>query len=157
MRTALDLVQTWYSATLARDRATLRGLLHQDVEFIVADGYPSGGRYVGPSAVFDDFFPKSFRAWRVLVPEVDEIFAVSGEAVTVRGRYVGRTKATDTPFDVPFAHLWKARDGKLVWLQQYLDTAVLRDAVEGRARAGRTEGLGEPVTRIGGAAKTGDE
>jgi ketosteroid isomerase-like protein len=52
--------------------------------------------------------------------------------VVVRGRYVGRTKATDTPFDVAFAHLWRARGGKLVWLQQYIDTAVLRDAIDGR-------------------------
>jgi uncharacterized protein len=127
-------VKGWYDAISARDWTTLRQLVDPEMEFVVADGFPAGGRYVGPTAIFDTFFPASFDSWRAIAPEIDEIFAVSAGKVVVRGRYVGRTKVTDTPFDVPFAHLWKARDGKLVWLQQYIDTAVLRDAIEGRSR-----------------------
>ena len=131
MSDALAPVQAWYAAVSARDWDALRALVDSDMEFVVADGFPAGGRYVGPSAIFDDFFPASFAAWSTITPTVDEIFAATGETVVVRGRYVGRTKVTDTPFDVPFAHLWRARDGKLVWLQQYIDTAVLRDAIAG--------------------------
>ncbi|WIX98292.1 nuclear transport factor 2 family protein [Amycolatopsis mongoliensis] len=130
---ALTAVKAWYSAISERDWTTLRSLVDPEMEFVVADGFPAGGRYVGPEQIFDTFFPASFASWSAILPEVDEIFAVAGENVVVRGRYVGRTKVTDTPFDVPFAHLWRARDGKLVGLRQYIDTAVLRDAIEGRA------------------------
>jgi uncharacterized protein len=132
MTDARKPVQTWYDAISARDWGTLRDLVDPEMEFVVADGFPAGGRYVGPAAIFDDFFPASFASWSSIKPEVDEIFAATDEAVVVRGRYVGRTSATDTPFDVPFAHLWRARDGKLVFLQQYIDTAVIRDAIAGR-------------------------
>lgn len=132
MSDALAPVNAWYEAITAKDWDTLRDLVDPQMEFVVADGFPAGGRYVGPSAIFDDFFPTSFASWSSIRPEIDEIFAATGETVVVRGRYVGRTKATDNPFDVPFAHLWRARGGKLVWLQQYIDTAVLRDAIGGR-------------------------
>ena len=132
MTDALTPVQAWYDAISARDWDTLRALVDPEIEFVVAVGFPAGGRYVGPSAIFDDFFPASFASWSAMRPEIDEIFAATEEVVVVRGRYVGRTRVTDTPFDVPFAHLWRARGGKLVWLQQYMDTAVLRDAVDGR-------------------------
>ncbi|ODU05465.1 MAG: hypothetical protein ABS81_07540 [Pseudonocardia sp. SCN 72-86] len=132
---ALAPVLAWYDAISARDWDTLRALVHPQMEFVVATGFPAGGRYVGPEAIFDDFFVRSFAAWNAITPAVDEIFAATGDVVVVRGRYVGRTKETDTPFDVPFAHLWRARDGRLTWLQQYIDTAVIQDAIAGREPA----------------------
>lgn len=133
MTPSLQTVRQWYAASQARDSATLRELAHPRIEFVVADGYPAGGRYVGPGAVFDEFFPRSFTNLARIAAVPEEFFAVDGERVVVRGHYVGRTRATDTPFEVPFAHLWRARDGKLVWMQQYTDTALLRDAIEGRS------------------------
>jgi len=76
---ALTPVRAWYGAITRRDWDTLRALVDPQMEFVVADGFPAGGRYLGP-----------------------------------------------------FAHPRPARDGKLTWLQQYIDTAVLRDAIEGR-------------------------
>jgi ketosteroid isomerase-like protein len=143
---ALAPVQAWYDAISERDWETLRAIVDPDIEFIVADGFPAGGRYIGPAAVFDDFFPASFTAWTVLKPAVDEIFAVDDAKVVVRGRYVGQTKETGTPFDVPFAHLWRTRDGKLTWLQQYIDTALIRDAIAGiPAGSGAAELPGRPA------------
>jgi ketosteroid isomerase-like protein len=129
---ALILVKAWYEAISVGDWATLRGLVDPEMEFVVADGFPAGGRYVGPSAIFDAFFPSSASAWNTLAIDIDEIFAVTEDRVVVRGRYIGRTKVTDTAFDVPFAHLWRARGGKLFRSQQYTDTAVLRDALDGK-------------------------
>ena len=50
----------------------------------------------------------------------------------MRGRCIGLTMTTDTPFRVPFAHLWRVCGGRLAWMQQYIDTAAPRDAIEGR-------------------------
>ena len=131
MSGALGPVKAWYEAIAVPDWDTLRGLVDPRMEFIVADGFPAGGRYVGPEAIFDEFFPASFAVWSSIRPEIDDFYSVAEHEVGVRGRYVGRTRTTHTAFDVPFAHLWRARGGKLTWLQQYIDTAVLRDAIDG--------------------------
>ena len=134
MSTAVETVEKWYRFIAERDFDSLRELCDPDIEFIVADGFPSGGRWVGRDTVFDDFFPQSFNSWKRLVPEVDEIFAADGDAVAVRGRYVGSTRETGTPFDVPYVHLWRVRDERLIWLQQYVDTAVIQAAIAGKTR-----------------------
>lgn len=138
MSDVLGPVRAWYEAIAALDWGTLRGLVDPQMEFVAAAGFPAGGRYIGPEAIFDEFFPASFASWDTLTPEVDEYFAVDGEQVVVRGRYVGRTRVTATAFDVPFAHLWRVHDGNLTWLQQYIDTAVLRDAIKGHPTATTT-------------------
>lgn len=127
--TATGLVDQWYVGVETRDWDLLRSIVHPEIEFIVADGFPAGGRYVGRGAVFDDFFPASFASWESFRPVVDEIFAADDSRATVRGRYVGRAAATGKDFDVPFAHLWRSRSGQLTWLQQYIDTALIRDAL----------------------------
>jgi len=128
-----DLVAKWYVAISSRDWDTLRAITDPAIDFTVADGFPAGGKYQGKDAVFDDFFPRSFQEWSQFTTEVDEIIeAQEHNVVTVRGRYVGRTLRTNTSFDVPFAHIWRVGEGhQLIWLQQYADTAVMRDAILG--------------------------
>jgi uncharacterized protein len=123
------LVDRWYAAVAARDWSTLRELVHPRIEFIVAEGFPAGGRYCGRDAVFEEFFPASFRSWSAFAPVVDEVFSCDDAHATIRGRYVGTAAATGRAFDVPFAHLWRGRDGQLTWLQQYIDTALLDRAL----------------------------
>jgi len=129
----VDVVTRWYEAIAERRLDTLRDLADPQIEFIVPDAFPSGGRYVGHQSVFDGFFRESAKTWSELTPCVDEV--IDGDsAVVVRGRYVGRTAVTDIAFDVPFAHVWRVASGKLVFMQQYVDTALLRDCIEGRLR-----------------------
>ncbi len=131
MSPSTELVSQWYVAISGRDWDTLRAITDPDIDFRVADGFPAGGHYVGRSAVFDDFFPRCFREWSQFVTAVDEVIEADS-AVTVRGRYVGRTQRTNTPFEVPFAHIWRVSDDhQLRWLQQYADTSAIRDAIAG--------------------------
>ena len=130
-----DPVRQWYTAITAKDWATLRAIVAPDIEFVVAEGFPAGGRYIGPEAVFDDFFPRSFQAWSAIRPEVDQ-FSDAGDLVVAEGRYVGETRETGTPFDVPFAHIWRIRDGLIASLHQYIDTALIRDAIAGSLATG---------------------
>ena len=137
MSTPVETAEKWYRFIAERDMESLRALCDPDIEFIIADGFPAGGRWVGRDTVFDEFFPESFRAWKWLVPEVDEIFASEGDAVTVRGRYVGVTRETGTDFNVPYAHLWRVKGDRLCWLQQYVDTALLNQGIAGETAQAR--------------------
>lgn len=57
-----------------------------------------------------------------------ERFVDGGDTVVVEGRYRGKMKATGTPVDAQFAHVWQLRDGKVVRFQQYTDTKQWADA-----------------------------
>jgi ketosteroid isomerase-like protein len=120
----------WYSLMAARDWTGLRSLVHPDIEFTVARGFPAGGRYRGANAVFEQYFPAASESWESLTPVIDEVIP-AGECTVVLGRYVGVTRATGTSFDVEFAHLWRSDGERLTNLRQYVDTAVFRDRVSG--------------------------
>ena len=129
MGSAAETVQKWYRLSAEGDVAGLKELAHPDIEFIVADGYPSGGRWVGRDVVFGEFFPKSSVHWKTWAAKVEEVFAAENGCVTVRGRYVGSTKDPEIELDVPFAHLWRVEGDQLVWMQSFTDTAILQGAI----------------------------
>jgi len=122
----------WYELMAVHDWQGLRALTHPDIDFIVAEGFPNGGHYLGADAVFDDYFPTASTAWERLVPVTDQVIP-AGEHTIVLGRYVGVTRETQTPFDVAFAHVWRSDGAQLTELKQFIDTAIFRDRVAGIA------------------------
>jgi ketosteroid isomerase-like protein len=89
--------------------------------------YADGNPYAGPQAVAEGVFQR-------LVADVENFvvhpqrFIDGGDCVVVEGRYRGRLKATGTPVDAQFAHVWQLRDGKVIRFQQYTDTKQWCDA-----------------------------
>jgi uncharacterized protein len=57
-----------------------------------------------------------------------ERFVEGGDTVVVEGRYRGTMKATGTPVDAQFAHVWQLSDDKVVRFQQYTDTRQWAEA-----------------------------
>jgi ketosteroid isomerase-like protein len=68
--------------------------------------------------------------WEGLRFTLDD-FVEQGETVVVLGHMEGRAKATGTDVNVPFAHVWRMRDGKVSSGQALTDTAVIADALAG--------------------------
>ena len=62
-------------------------------------------------------------------------FLSSGETVASFGRYQGTIKATGVPVDIPIAHYFKFRDGKIVRFAQVSNTAAVLEAIRGHATA----------------------
>lgn len=124
--------KAWYTLMAERDWAGLRELVHPEIDFTVAQGFPNGGHYVGRAGVFDEYFPGAASAWTTLTPVVDQ-YIPAGEYTIALGRYVGVTRETETPFDVEFAHVWRSDGHQLTELKQYIDTAVFRDRLNGIA------------------------
>lgn len=129
MHSATAPVRAWYRLVTAADWTTLRTLVHPDMEFVVAAGFPGGDRYIGPDAIFGQFFPTLSELWNGVTAEVDEFFAADGDRAAVRGRYVGPAPASQTRIEIPFVHLWRATGGRLTWMQEYADTALLAEAI----------------------------
>lgn len=94
--------------------------LAEDVEWRMAQGFPSDGHYRGRRAVFEDWYPRHAAIFPEWQAEVDRVLD-SGEAVVVLGTYRGRAVRGD-PFAVPFAHVWRISGGKIAAFDQYTNT-----------------------------------
>lgn len=117
-----EIVHKWYNT---HDRT----LMDSECIWEIAEGFPYGGIYTSSQAVFDEFFPRLLGEFDTFNAEVDEILD-TGSVVLGLGRYQGRTKATSTQVSIPFAHLWKVRNGRIIWFRNYTDTLLLFRALQ---------------------------
>lgn len=58
-------------------------------------------------------------------------FLDAGQHVVVMGEFHARARATEVEVEVPFVHVYRLREGRVVWGREYVDTAK-----EARALAG---------------------
>lgn len=129
MGKSADVVKGLYHAFAKGDVPVVLGAFDAKIEWNEAEGflYADGNPYIGPQAVAQGVFQR-------LVSDIDqaavvpESFIDAGDTVVVEGRYKGTMKATGTPVDAQFAHVWHLRDGKVFRFQQYTDTAQWRAA-----------------------------
>jgi hypothetical protein len=129
MRSSADDVRALYEAFGRGDVPAVLGAFDPQISWSEADNflYADGNPYIGPEAVAGGVFQR-------IVSDVDgfavvpERFVDGGETVVVEGRYRGTMKATGTPVNAQFAHVWTFRDGKIVRFQQYTDTRQWADA-----------------------------
>ena len=123
-----DIVKALYDAFGKGDVPAVLGAFDPQIQWREAENflYPDGP-YAGPQAVAEGVFQR-------IVSDVEnfavlpEHFVEGGDTVVVEGRYRGKMKATGTPVDAQFAHVWQLRDGKVVRFQQYTDTKQWAEA-----------------------------
>ena len=117
----VEVMRRWYGGPQPE-------VLSDDCEWFIMEGFPHGGRWAGRDAIFGKFFPQMmshFNSWNVKLDELID----GGEYVIGLGRYEGSVKTTGLAFAIPFAHVWKLRDGKIVQLRQFTDTNLLKQAL----------------------------
>ena len=118
-----EFLGSLYDAFGKGDVATVVNAMDPAIRWQEAEGSPYADRnpYVGPQAVVEGVFGR-------LMADIDGFtlhpanFIDAGDAVVVEGRYRGKVKATGSPLDAQFAHVWQVRGGKIVRFQQYTDT-----------------------------------
>jgi uncharacterized protein len=123
MGTNADIVKGLYDAFGKGDVPAVLGAFDPGIQWNEADSFLYADRnpYRGPQAVAEGVFQR-------IVSDVEgfsvapERFVDGGETIVVEGRYRGTMKATGSPVDAQFAHVWRLRDGKVIRFQQYTDT-----------------------------------
>jgi ketosteroid isomerase-like protein len=123
MGQSCDIVKGIYDALGKGDAPAVLGTFSPQINWREAENFLYADRnpYAGPQAVAEGVFQRiaaDVENFAVL----PERFVDGGETVVVEGRYRGKIKATGTPVDAQFAHVWQLRDGKVVRFQQYTDT-----------------------------------
>jgi len=127
MTTPAELVRRQYLASAAGDLAALRATLAPDVEWTEMAGFPLAGTYRTPVGVTANVMERLAAEWDGWAAH-DDTYVVDGENVAVLARYTATNKATGKNLAVRVAHHFIVRGGLIVRFEQFVDTALVRDA-----------------------------
>ncbi|MVU80871.1 DUF4440 domain-containing protein [Nocardia sp. ET3-3] len=121
------VVRRQYLASAAGDLAALRETLAPDVEWTEMAGFPLAGTYRTPEGVTSAVMERLGQQWDGWTAH-DDTYVVDGENVVVLARYTATHKTTGKPLNVRVAHHFTVRGGLIVRFEQFVDTALVRDA-----------------------------
>ncbi|AVS89005.1 DUF4440 domain-containing protein [Paracidovorax avenae] len=128
MSSNLELIRRTYEGSSEENGRNLLAVLHPQVEWTEAEGFPYAGTYVGVEALMAGVFSRLAGEWIGYRAQVHTYLA-DGDRVAAFGVYSGTYKATAKSMQAPFAHLYEIRDGKIVRMNQYVDTVLVAKAM----------------------------
>ena len=123
-----DVVRRHYLASAAGDLEALRATLAPDVEWTEMAGFPVAGTYRTPDGVTSNVMQALGREWDGWTAH-DDAYVVDGENVGVLARYTATNKSTGKAINARVAHHFVVRGGAIVRFEQFVDTALVRDAM----------------------------
>jgi ketosteroid isomerase-like protein len=125
----VEAVRSSYEAFARGDLDGALALMDDEIVWHQAQGLPHGGVYHGLAAVRANVFdPIEDQWWEGFAATPDEVIGC-GDHVVVLGRYTATAKASGAELDVPFAHVWRFRDGRAIRFHQFTDTRGWTDAL----------------------------
>jgi uncharacterized protein len=124
----VERLRRFYEAANAGDPDAL-AIFAPEAEFHMPEVLPRGGTIRGRDAI-GAYFGEVQQRWEGFQAKAEE-FIGEGDRVVVLGRFLGRVKATGKDADVPFALVWRMREGQAVRVEEYTDTALLLSALGG--------------------------
>jgi ketosteroid isomerase-like protein len=129
---SVDVVKGIYGAFAQGDVPAVLGAFAEDIEWYEAEGLPYGGLHRGPEAVAQKVFGPLTEDVEGFAVTPEE-FMAAGDRVAVVARYTGTGKATGKALDLPVAHVWDVRDGKVQRFRQFVDTMEFAEVVPAEA------------------------
>jgi len=130
MTTPADLVRAFYAAIAAGDVPGLMDLLHPDLAWTEAQGFPYySGTWRHPADVVEKLVVPLMRDWTDFSAVADD-FVIDGNRVVSIGAYAGIHKGTGKAMRAPFAHVWQIAGGKLQRFDMYTDTLLIAQAMQ---------------------------
>jgi hypothetical protein len=125
MPTNKQIIQGAYQAFAEGDVPKVLALMDDKIEWTEAEGFPLHGTYVGPQAVVEGVFMR--------LGEIGDEFTVTptrfvaeDDTVVATGTYSWKHRSTGKPALVQMAHVWTFRDGKVIAMQQHVESAGCR-------------------------------
>ena len=129
MSNPVELVKAFYVAMARGDVPGVVGVLHPNVHWTEAEGFPYySGTWRSPQEVVDKLLVPLMHDWEGFSAVAHEVIAAEGRVFSI-GAYAGTSKATGKTMHAPFVHVWELRDGKLARFDMYTDTWLVRQAL----------------------------
>lgn len=128
MKTNLEIIRATYEGSSEDNGKHLMDALRPDSIWIEAAGFPYGGTYVGAEDIVANVFTRLATEWEGYRADVHTYMA-DGDRVAAFGVYSGVYRKTGLAMGATFAHLYLLKDGKIVSMEQYVDSAKVRQAM----------------------------
>lgn len=128
-----DIIRATYEGGAAEKVERLTAALAPDAQWTEAAGFPYAGTYIGPDAIFANVFHRLATEWDDYRAQAN-LFLEDGDQVAAFGVYSGTYLATGKAMTATFAHLYRLNDGKIVSMEQYVDSASVVAAMGGDDR-----------------------
>ncbi|KLN52711.1 nuclear transport factor 2 family protein [Variovorax paradoxus] len=125
----LDIIRATYEGTPEENAKHLRAALAPDTTWTEAAGFPYAGTYTGADEIFANVFKRLATEW-VGYKAAVHTYLADGDRVAAFGVYSGAYAKTGKAMSATFAHLYRLRDGKIVTMEQYVDSATVRQALD---------------------------
>lgn len=128
MTTNLDVIRATYEGPSEENGKHLLAALASEATWTEAAGFPYAGTYTGPEEIFDKVFRRLATEWVGYKAEVHTYLA-EGDRVAAFGAYSGTYAKTGKSMSATFAHLYRLKDGKILSMEQYVDSAMVQQAL----------------------------
>lgn len=128
MATALDIIRATYEATPDEKGERLLSVLTDETVWIEAAGFPYAGTYIGTQAILENVFHRLATEWQDFNAE-PHTYVAEGDRVAVFGTYSGVYLASGKAMRASFSHLYQIKDGKVVSMEQCVDSAMVLEAL----------------------------
>ena len=128
MTTNLEVIQATYEGSSEENGKHLLAALAPDATWTEAAGFPYAGTYTGPEEIVAKVFRRLATEW-VGYKAVVHTYLADGDRVAAFGVYSGTYAKTGKSMSASFAHLYRLKDGKIVTMEQYVDSAMVQRAI----------------------------
>jgi ketosteroid isomerase-like protein len=128
MTSNLEVIRATYEGPSEENGKHLLAALAPDATWTEAAGFPYAGTYTGPEEIFAKVFRRLATEW-VGYQAVVHTYLADGEHVAAFGVYSGTYAKTGKFMRATFAHLYRLKDGKIVSMEQYVDSATVQQAL----------------------------
>ena len=127
----IALIESMFEAFAQGDVPSLLGMMASDTVWI-AEGpssIPYCGEHHGTEGVIE--FLTAMGSTLDNPKVISTHWAATGDVVSNSGRFSAAVKATGKSFDVPVAHIFEVRDGKVAKFIDIFDSAAIAAAYQG--------------------------
>ena len=124
----IALIGGLYEAFGRGDVDAVLGGMDENIVWYETEGVPQGGEYHGPQAVAENIFARVVEDFDEFAVTPSEILG-DGERVVALVTYSGTGKESGKTLNMPAAHAWTVRDGKVTHFVQLADSATYNAAL----------------------------
>src|SRR5258706_5657604 len=121
MTNNVQIIKDAYAAFGRGDIAAVLAATTDTTEWNLAE--PAGGVFRGHEALTSFF--QGLSTYYETLAATPETYVADGDTVVVLALHHEKAKATGTSLDVPFAHAFTMKDGRVAKMVEYADTAAL--------------------------------
>ena len=129
MESNLDIIRATYEGTAEKNGSKLLSVLAPDARWTEAAGFPYAGTYVGPGQIVAGVFQRLATEWENYRARVHTYLA-DADHVAAFGVYSGTYRASGKSMNAAFAHLYRLEGGKIVSMEQVVDSHQVRQALQ---------------------------